>query len=114
MNLIFKLAQNNMDDHLCTKCLEEYKEFHPVQQGGPLMLYLVLRKIQDVSENSIQHLHTQLKNMKISLVPGENVDVQSCKVCISDTQVRLDISSFVHTRRLSMYDPQDLPDDIRL
>jgi hypothetical protein len=75
MGLIYNLLQSNTDEGLWNKCLEEYEEFEPVQQGGPLMFFLILKQIQDVSENSIQHLRTQLERMKISKVPGENVGV---------------------------------------
>ena len=75
MGLVYNLLQSNTDEALWNKCLEEYEEFEPVQQGGPLMFFLILKHIQDVSENSIQHLRSQLEKMKISKVPGENVGV---------------------------------------
>ena len=43
MQLGFELLRHNTDDILWAKCLEEYEEFHPIQCGGPLMLYLILR-----------------------------------------------------------------------
>ena len=75
MGLVYNMLQSNTDEALWNKCLEEYEEYEPVQQGGPLMFFLILKHIQDVSENSIQHLRSQLKKMKISKVPGENIGV---------------------------------------
>jgi hypothetical protein len=38
------------------------------------MLYLILRRIQDVSESAIDHLKVKLEKIKISQIPGENID----------------------------------------
>ena len=106
MNLIFKLAQNNMDDHLCTKCLEEYKEFHPVQQGGPLMFFLIIRRIQSSSETAIEHLKKQIKNLKLRDLPGENVDT-IVSLIQTTYQALEDASTPEHT-----YIPTDFPQTI--
>lgn len=106
MSLVLKLLQNNTDDHLWTKCLEKYEEFHPVQQGGALMLYLILRKIQDVSETAIQHLRTQLENMDISKVPGENVDI-AVSLVKATNKTLLSASTSSHS-----FIPDDFPNTI--
>ena len=43
-NLKFTLdfLQNNTDETLWAKCMEDCVTYHPIQQGGPLMLYLIL------------------------------------------------------------------------
>ena len=74
MALSFKLLENNMDSTLWTKCLEAYNEYPPMQQGGPLMLSLALRRIQDVSEDAFDNLKGRIRHLKLKDVPGENVD----------------------------------------
>ena len=74
MTLTFKLLQNNTDEELWTKTLEEYNRYTPIQRGGPLMLILLLKRIRNSSETAITHLLDQLKKLKISELPGENVD----------------------------------------
>ena len=74
MNLTRQLFENNTDPTLWSKCMEEYDEYPPMQQGGPLALSLILRRIQDVSEDAIEHLKDKIKFLKIKDIPGENVD----------------------------------------
>ena len=74
MMLIYKLLQNNTDEQLWTKSLEEYHEYQVVQQGGPLMLIIILQRIQNSSETAVLHLKNSLRNLKISSLEGENVD----------------------------------------
>ena len=75
MNLSFTLLRNNTDDSTWLKCFEDYNDYPPAQQGGPLMLFLILKRIQNVSETALEHLKTKLKNFKIRDLPGEDVDV---------------------------------------
>jgi hypothetical protein len=56
------------------KCLEEYEMFHPMQQGGPLILFLVLKKVHNASEQQVEHLKDKVETLKISDLEGENVD----------------------------------------
>ena len=74
LRLTLDLLKNNADDRLWSKCLEDYEEYHPIQQGGPLMLFLLLRRIQNSSEAAIECLQLKVKNIKISKVEGENVE----------------------------------------
>ena len=76
-NMTYSLAflQNNTSDSLWAKCLETYDDFDPAQQGGPLMLFLVLKKIQDTSESAIESLKTRIANLKIRDLKGEDVDL---------------------------------------
>jgi hypothetical protein len=66
----YTLLQNNTTESLWNKCLEEYEEYAPSQQGGPLMFFLIIRR----SETAIEHLKKQIKNLKLQDLPGENVD----------------------------------------
>ena len=43
MAITLTLVQHNTDEELWLKCLETYEECAPVQQGGPLMLFLILQ-----------------------------------------------------------------------
>jgi hypothetical protein len=70
----YTLLQNNTTESLWNKCLEEYKEYAPSQQGGPLMFFLIIGCIQSNSETAIEHLKKQIKNLKLRDLPGENVD----------------------------------------
>lgn len=75
MSYSLTLLKNNTEESLWSKCLEDYKEFHVDQRGGPLMLYLILRRIQDVSETTIGHLKTKLSHLAIKDLKGEDVDI---------------------------------------
>ena len=74
LQLTFELLKNSTTEKLWTKCLDEHEEFHPIQQGGPLMFCLIMKHIQNSSEAAVKHLRTKIKNLKISKVPDENVD----------------------------------------
>ena len=74
MTYTFTFLQNNTSEDLWNLCLEDYEEYHQVSKGGPLMLFLILRRLQNSSENAMQNLCEQVKNLKIRDLPGENVD----------------------------------------
>ena len=74
MQYSFELLRHNTDDVLWSKCLEEYEEFHPIQQGGPLMLYLILKRIRTSSESAVDYLKKKVLSIKIREIEGENVD----------------------------------------
>lgn len=79
MHLTFGCLQSNTEETLWNLALEDYKNSrfaqYPVQQGGPLMLRILLQRIQNVSETAIERLLEQLRALKISSLPGEDVDV---------------------------------------
>ena len=56
LKITFEALKNNVESNLWSKALEDHEEFSPIQQGGPLMLYFVLKRILDVSESSIDYL----------------------------------------------------------
>ena len=74
LTLTCDVLRKNTADELWLKCLEDYEEYSPAQRGGPLMLFLILRRIQDVSEAAIDHVKTAVVHLKIREIPGENVD----------------------------------------
>jgi hypothetical protein len=63
------LLQNNTTESLWNKCLEEYEEYGPSQQGGPLVFFLIICRIQSNSETAIKHLKKQIKNLKLRDLP---------------------------------------------
>lgn len=70
------------------------------------MFYFALRRIQNGSESAIENLKTRLKKMKISKIPGENVE-EAISFIKSAYQVLVSASS--ETRN---YIPDDLPKTI--
>ena len=74
LNFTYEMLRKNTADELWLKCQEDYEEFSPAQRGGPLMLFLILRRIQDVSEAAIDHVKVAVTHLKIREIPGENVD----------------------------------------
>ena len=74
MTYTFTMLQNNTDEKLWMKCIEDLETYSPIQQGGPLMLYLILKRIQNVSESAIEHLKIKISKVSIKKIPGENVD----------------------------------------
>ena len=69
-----QLLENNTESKLWHKCLEQYEEFHEAQRGGPLMLLLILRQIQNTSDKALESLKQKLENLKITDIPGEDID----------------------------------------
>lgn len=72
--LTYNMLKLNTDETLFFKCLEEYDRYHPFQQGGPLMLSLILKKINSATEQQLDYLKTKAKKLRISSLEGENVD----------------------------------------
>ena len=95
VNWVFKLLCNNAEQTLWDKCLGEHNEFTPAEQGGPLMLCLILRRIQNVSDTAITQSKAELAKAKLSDIEGEDVDtlvtnvrslLKTLKATSSDTQ----------------------------
>ena len=74
MRYTFEMLHSNTDEKLWSKCLEDYEEYHPTQQGGPLMFFLILKRIQNSSESACDHLKRKVITLKISKLEGENVE----------------------------------------
>ena len=66
MALTCTLFQNNTEDKLQSKCLELHEEYTPIQQGGPLLAFLLLQHIQDSSEQALELLCNQVRALNIS------------------------------------------------
>ena len=64
----------NTETSLWSKCVEEYDGFLPIQQGGPLMLCLLLHRIQNYSEQALQVLAKQVSRLQLSRIEGEDVE----------------------------------------
>ena len=50
------LLQHNADEELWSACRDEHDECEPAQQGGSLMWIIALHRIQDRSEQALDHL----------------------------------------------------------
>jgi hypothetical protein len=74
MTYSYECLLNNTEDKLWEHCVTNYETYSPVQRGGPLMLILLLKEIQDSSETAITFLLQQFKELTISSVPGEDVN----------------------------------------
>ena len=98
LQLIFEFLRNNVCPELWAKALEDYQDFSGVQQGRPLMFYLVMRRILDISEASILALVAHMKAIKINKIVGEDVEdaVGTIKATIKVlTQCSTDVRNFV-------------------
>lgn len=74
MAITYRTLQNNCDEDLWATCRELYDDFRPVQQGGPLMLILLLQRIQNQSEQALDHLKKQVEELKLNKIEGEDVE----------------------------------------
>ena len=75
MNLQMKFFHNNVSPEMWSKCHEELLAASPACQTGPLMLYLILRRVHNCSESTLDLLLTGVRTMKISEYEAEDVDV---------------------------------------
>ena len=74
MAITLTLVQHDTDEELWLKCLETCEEHAPVQQGGPLMLFLILQRVQDRSEQTLDVLKMRAAQLDISKLKGEDVE----------------------------------------
>lgn len=103
LNWSYEMLRKNTEDGLWLKCQEDYDDYAPPQRGGPLMLFLILRRIQDVSETAIDHVKKSLTDLKISEIPGEDVDRVVSLIKSAHTLFK-SASSSCHS-----YVPEDFP-----
>ncbi len=106
MAYTFTFLKNNTHETLWNSCADEYDAFKPLQKGGPLMAYLLLRRIQDSSEQAMDHLLKQVIRLKINKLPGE--DVEQAVSLIKSTHTVLKNSSTSH----HSYLPRDFPQSV--
>lgn len=71
----FDFIKANTTETLFDKAFQDYLEFPDCQKGGPLILLLILQRIQNTSETSLDNLRTSLRNLKISMLEGEDVEL---------------------------------------
>ena len=74
MVLTHVLLHNNTEPELWHKCMESYEDYSPMQQGGPLMLCLILLRAQDQSEQALTHLKDSVDRLNISKLTGEDAE----------------------------------------
>ena len=72
--ITYECLRVNTDQKLWNTTVEEHDKFDAAQQGGPLMLFLILKRIHDVSDASLESLLKQIKAIKIHKIKGENVE----------------------------------------
>jgi hypothetical protein len=70
----YMFLKNNCDETLWNSCQDSYTKFPVSARGGPLMLILLLHKILNVTESALAGLVHKIQHLKISEIPGENVD----------------------------------------
>ena len=70
----YSFLQNNTTEKLWLKCTKQYETYASVQQGGPLMLCLLLRRIRTMSETALDRLKDSVSKIRISSIPGEDVE----------------------------------------
>jgi hypothetical protein len=75
-NLVYLLDQlsSNCEPSFLQQCLDLYEGFEPVQQGGPLLYWIIQHQLMSTSRLAVDRLTHQITNLKISNIPGENVD----------------------------------------
>ena len=84
-----RMFESNTESDLWTKSLEKYNEYPEMQRGGPLILTIVLRRIQDVSEDAIENIKGRIRALNVKKDPGENIDyfvsliLSSCQALLS-------------------------------
>ena len=106
MTYSLQFLQSNTSESLWNKCLESYEDYPPAQRGGPLMLFLILKKIQDNSESAIEALKTRVTKLKIRDIQGENVD--TAVSLIKSTYTTLESASTAERN----YIPDDFPQTV--
>ena len=74
LNLTYTLIKNNTDEVLFQQALEDYDKYKPISQGGPLLLSIILHKINAVNAQYQEFLWIRVKALEIRKTPGENVD----------------------------------------
>jgi Zinc knuckle len=73
LQLTYDFLENNCTEELLEKCLEVYDDFDVECQGGPLLFIIMIKKLQLDTDNAVQYLINNVKNMKITNYEGENV-----------------------------------------
>ena len=102
----------NTETSLWPKCIEEYDGFLPIQQGGPLMLCLLLHRIQNYSEQALQVLAKQVSRLQLSRIEGEDVEHVVRLVKATYTVLR-NASSRTHVLTFHLSSPRQFTNSFR-
>jgi hypothetical protein len=73
LNLTKKFFQNNSSADLYNKCLESFNLYPEVEQGGPLLLHIMLNHLAVSNDRIAGNLLADLKTLSLSTYEGENV-----------------------------------------
>ena len=106
MTYSLRLLQNNTDEQLWNKSYEDYQKYHPIEQGGPLMLILLMKRITNTTESAITQLREQMAKLSISAIPGEDVD-QAVRLIMSTFSLLVAASTDARN-----YVPDDFPETV--
>ena len=74
MQFSFEFLKANTTPSLFEKCMEDYRSYNEEQQGGPLMMHLLLERIQNKSESTILILQAKVKSLSLKTITNEDVD----------------------------------------
>jgi hypothetical protein len=71
----YRMLKNNTEATLWDKCMETYLQYDPIYRGGPLMFYLILKRIHSTTESALQFLLNKVRTLKIRDLKGEDADL---------------------------------------
>jgi hypothetical protein len=74
LRLSMDFLQSNTSESLWEKSLEAHNQYPSVQQGGPLIFVIIMKKIQNDTEDAVRYLQESVKKMKLTNFDGENVE----------------------------------------
>ena len=106
LSIGYDLFKNLTDGDLWMKSNTQYNDFAQIQQGAPLILFFILKRILDVSENSLKNLEKRFRTFKITKIKGENIE-EVVTLLKSIHSVLLQCSTDEHT-----YVPQDFDETL--
>ncbi len=66
---------NSCDETLSNKIKEQYRLLPRIKRGGPTAFFIMMSAIVSSTELATRALLSQLSNMKINELPGENVNL---------------------------------------
>lgn len=74
--MVYMLDQlsNNCEITFLQRCMDLYDGFEPVQQGGPLLYWIIQHQLMSTSRLAVKRLVQQITHLKILAIPGENVE----------------------------------------
>ena len=75
-NLVYLMDQlsNNCEASFLQQCLDQYEGYPAVQQGSSFLYWIIQHHLMSTSHFAEDRLVQQFMNLKISDIPGENVN----------------------------------------